>query len=89
MHFRMPIITMRRGEPPRHNLNPLPRGPTQKPTMLHQLNSLAELAESTFLKDAIAQAISVILSGRTIRSNVYRALEGMVFAELANTEMVR
>jgi hypothetical protein len=50
--------------------------------MLHKLNSLAELAESTFLKDAIAQAISVILSGRTIRSNVYRALEGMVFAEL-------
>lgn len=50
--------------------------------MLHKLESLAELAESAFLRDAIAQAISAVLSGRTIRSDIYRALERMVFAEL-------
>jgi hypothetical protein len=56
--------------------------------MLHKLQSLAELAESAFLTDAIAQAISAILSGRTITTTVYRALEGMVFAEL-ESEVIR
>jgi len=56
--------------------------------MLHKLQTLAELAESAFLSDAISQAISTILSGRTISGNVYRALEGMVFAEL-ETEVIR
>lgn len=50
--------------------------------MLHKLESLAELAESAFLRDAIAQAIAAILSGRAISGKVYRALEGMVFSEL-------
>ena len=50
--------------------------------MLHKLQTLAELTDSAFLSDAIAQAIASILSGRTINASVYRALEGMVFAEL-------
>lgn len=51
--------------------------------MLHKLQTLAELTDSVFLSDAIAQAIATLLSGRTISASVYRALEGMVFAELA------
>ena len=50
--------------------------------MLHKLQSLAELAESPFLSDVIAQAIAAILSGRTVSDRVYRTLEGMVFEEL-------
>jgi hypothetical protein len=56
--------------------------------MLHKLQTLAELAESAFLSDAIAQAIAAILSGRTISPTIYRALEGMVFAEL-ESEVIR
>ena len=50
--------------------------------MLHKLQSLAELAESPFLQHAIAQAISLHIAGKPIAARVYRALEGMVFAEL-------
>jgi hypothetical protein len=56
--------------------------------MLHKLQSLAEMADSAFLRDAIAQAIAAILSGRVISAQVYRALEGMVFAEIASTESI-
>lgn len=56
--------------------------PRKNRKMLYKLQSLAELAESTFLQDAIAQAIAITLAGTPISVKLYRALEGMVFAEL-------
>ena len=52
--------------------------------MLHKLDQLAELAESQALRDLIAQAITRILSGKTVSKTVYHFIEWTVNKELTN-----